>query len=396
MANVFGLSDVWQDGESEVRAARPAVGHAEGVDAVRLRLIDHHCHGVTTRDLDRVGFEALATESDQPPPAGCSVLDSRLGFAVRRWCAPLLGLSPHADGEAYLARRRELGAVEVNRRLLRAAEVDVYLLDTGFHGGDLLGPAEMACVAGAAAREIVRLETVAEELGEVTAEGFAEAYGERLAEATDHAVGVKSIMAYRYGLDFDPRRPAGREVIEAAGRWLRDGRPRIADPVLLRHLLWAGIDRGLPVQLHTGFGDPDLDLARSDPALLTGFLRATQDRGVPVMLLHCYPFHRKAGFLAQAFPHVYVDVGLALNHVGARAEAVFAESLELAPFHKVLYSSDAYGLAELHHLGPALFRRAFAVVTGAWVRDGHWSAGDATRAGELIGSGNARRVYGLA
>ncbi|MCU7728494.1 amidohydrolase family protein [Actinoplanes sp. KI2] len=360
-----------------------------------LRLIDHHCHGATTGDLDRTGFEALATESDRPPPAGCSTLDSQLGFALRRWCAPVLGLPPHVDGDAYLARRRELGAAEANRLLLRAAEVDAYLVDTGFNGARLLGPAEMASAAGTAAHEVVRLETVAEEQGEVTAEGFAEAYAESLARATARAVGVKSIVAYRHGLDFDPRRPTRREVVEAAGRWLRDGRPRIADPVLLRHLLWAGVDRGLPVQLHTGFGDPDLDLARCDPALLTGFLRATRDSGVPIMLLHCYPFHRQAGYLAQAFPHVYVDAGLALNHVGARAAAVLAESLELAPFHKVLYSSDAYGLAELHQLGAVLFRRAFAEVTGAWVRDGHWSAGDAARAGELIGSGNARRVYGL-
>jgi hypothetical protein len=207
-----------------------------------------HCHAADSA-LDRAGFEALATESDRPPPAGCSALDSQLGFALRRWCAPVLGLPPHADGDAYLARRREVGAVEVNRRLLRAAEVDVYLVDTGFHGGELLGPAEIARAAGAAAREIVRLETVAEELGEVTAEGFAEAYGDALARATAQAVAVKSIVAYRHGLDFDPQPPARREVIEAAGRWLRDGRPRIADPVLLRHLLWAGISRGLPVQL---------------------------------------------------------------------------------------------------------------------------------------------------
>jgi hypothetical protein len=107
------------------------------------------------------------------------------------------------------------------------------------------------------------------------------------------------------------------------------------------------------------------------------------------MLLHCYPFQRHAGYLAQAFPHVYLDVGLAINHVGARSAAVVAESLELAPFHKVLYSSDAFGLAELHHLGALLFRRAFAAVAS------DWSAADATRVGELVGSGNARRVYRL-
>jgi predicted TIM-barrel fold metal-dependent hydrolase len=321
--------------------------------------------------------------------------DSQLGFAIRRWCAPVLGLPPHADPADYVARRRELGAGEVNRRLLRAAGVETLLVDTGFDGGDLLGPAAMAATAGAAALEVVRLETVAESLAGVTAEGFAGAYAEELTRATGRAAAVKSIVAYRYGLDFDPARPAAREVADAAGRWLRAGGGRVDDPVLLRHLLWAGVDRGLPVQLHTGFGDPDLDLARCDPALLTGFLRATRDRGVPIMLLHCYPYHRQAGYLAQAFPHVYADVGLAMNYVGAQAARVLAESLELAPFHKVLYSSDAYGLAELHHLGAVLFRRAFAEVTGGWARDGHWSAADAGRVGELIGSGNAKRVYAL-
>jgi len=65
-------------------------------------------------------------------------------------------------------------------------------------------------------------------------------------------------------------------VTGAAGRWLREiearGAVRVTDPVLLRHVLWAGIDRGLPVQFHTGFGDPDCDLRRSDPLWLRGFL----------------------------------------------------------------------------------------------------------------------------
>ena len=32
------------------------------------------------------------------------------------------------------------------------------------------------------------------------------------------------------------------------------------------------------------------------------------------MLLHSYPFQRTAGYLAQVFRHVYVDVGLAVHH----------------------------------------------------------------------------------
>jgi predicted TIM-barrel fold metal-dependent hydrolase len=364
-------------------------------------MVDHHCHGVVDSALDRAGFEALATEADRPAPPGCTGFDSQVGFAIRRWCAPALGLEPHASPEDYLARRAGLGPAEVNRRLLGAAGVGMYLVDTGYSADRILDPATLAESAGAAAREVVRLEAVAEQVAAngVTAEGFATAYVDALTDAAAGAVGVKSIMAYRYGLDFDPERPAAGAVRDAAGRWLRAVEagepPRLADPVLLRHVLWAGVDLGLPIQFHVGFGDPDLNLDRCDPLKMTGFIRATVDRGVDLMLLHCYPYHRQAGYLAQVFPHVYLDVGLAVNYVGARAAAVVAESLELAPFHKTLYSSDAYGLPELHFLGALLFRRAVDEVLGGWVDAGLWSASDARRVAAMIGAGNAGRVYRL-
>ncbi|MET8149179.1 amidohydrolase family protein [Actinoplanes sp. NPDC049668] len=364
-------------------------------------LVDHHCHSVVRGPLDRAGFELLATEACQAAPPGCTTLDSQLGFAVRRWCAPLLGLAPHAAADDYLAERARLGPAEVNRRLLGAANVATFLVDTGYRADELLTPDELAEPAGSAVGEVVRLEAVAERVaaGGVSAAGFAAAFSDALAVATVDAYAVKSVLAYRHGLAIAPEAPSGAEVRAAAGRWLRRGRgaavARLDDPVLLRHLLWAGVERGLPVQLHTGFGDSDLDLAGSDPALLTGFLRAAQGRGTAIMLLHCYPYHRQAGYLAQVFPHVYLDVGLAVNHVGARATAVIAESLELAPFHKVLYSSDAFGLPELHVLGAELFRRGLTEVLGGWVAAGSWSAPDAERVALMIGAGNAERVYGL-
>jgi predicted TIM-barrel fold metal-dependent hydrolase len=155
------------------------------------------------------------------------------------------------------------------------------------------------------------------------------------------------------------------------------------------------VDLGLPLQLHTGFGDPDLRLHRSDPALLSDFCAAVAGSGTDLLLLHCYPYHRQAAYLASVHPHVYLDVGLALNHVGARATAVLAETLELAPFAKLLYSSDAFGLAELFLLGAQQFRRALSAVLGAWVVAGDLTGTDADRYATMIGAGNARRVYGL-
>jgi predicted TIM-barrel fold metal-dependent hydrolase len=144
-----------------------------------------------------------------------------------------------------------------------------------------------------------------------------------------------------------------------------------------------------------GFGDTDVRLHRSNPSLLHDFLLATQDTGTAIMLLHCYPFHREAGYLANVFPHVYMDLGAILNHVGARSAAVLAEALELTPFHKMLYSSDAFGLPELHYLGATGFRRDLAAVTDAFVAGGAWASADANYVSNLIGFENAARVYRL-
>ena len=89
--------------------------------------------------------------------------------------------------------------------------------------------------------------------------------------------------------------------------------------MLLRHLIWAGLERGLPLQFHIGYGDPDLDLRRSDPLLLRGLIELAEPPAVPLLLLHCYPFHRHAGYLAQVYPHVYFDVGLGVSYTGARS-----------------------------------------------------------------------------
>ena len=367
-----------------------------------LALVDHHVHPVLGSGVSRAVFEELITESNRAAPPGTTRFDSQLGVAVRRWCAPVLGLEPSVPAEEYLARRAEIGPEEATRLLLRATGTATYLVDTGYVLDGMLGLKPMANVAGAGVAEIVRLERVAElaiVAGDATAAGFPARFRAALWDQAAGACGVKSIVGYRFGLDFDPAPPAAAEVITAAGRWLKEieqgGPIRITDPVLLRHLLWTGVERGLPVQLHTGFGDPDADLRRCNPVLLRGFLERTEASGVPIMLLHCYPYTREAGALAQAYPHAYMDVGLALNHVGARAAAVVAESLELAPFSKVLFSSDAFGPAELHYLGALLWRRATSAVLGGWVSAGDWSAADAVRAAEMIGSSNAKRVYRL-
>jgi predicted TIM-barrel fold metal-dependent hydrolase len=328
------------------------------------------------------------------------VFDSQAGFMFRRLCPPVLGLPPHAELGDYVARRAELGSTEVSKRFLAAAGASALCVDTGYVPEPITSPAELGDLAGATAHEIVRLEGVAEDVAAAGAgaAGFADAVRSALASRTAGAVGVKSIAAYRTGLDLGAERPADSEVATAAGRWLADahpGTPRLADETLQRFLVWCGVDLRLPVQFHVGYGDSDVDLHRCNPLLLTPLLRAIQPTGVPVMLLHNYPYHREAGYLAQVFPHVYVDAGLATHNLGPRAPALLAEALELAPFGKFLYSSDAFGLPELYYLGAALFRSALSGFLRAGLGEDLFTERVAARVARMLCADNAKRAYQL-
>ncbi|MGW7318512.1 amidohydrolase [Streptomyces sp. NPDC054865] len=351
-------------------------------------LVDQYCHGVLRTELGLGTFEAALVPSAGPAAAGTTLFDTQTGFAVRRWCPPLLGLEPHCAPAVYLARRRELGVVEAGRRLLRGAGVGSYLVDTGLPG-DLTGPEELALAGDARTYEVVRLELLAEQAADTS--GTVAAFLANLSGAVHHAAtgavafGCGAAAAAAAG-EAEP--PGPGEVRGAAGRWLA-GRGRggaVRDPVLLRHLLWSAVTSGLPVQLHTGGAGPEP---------LTGFARATAGLGARLVLLGTYPHHRQAARLAAAHPHVYADLGPDPALTGARAAAVLAELLELAPFGKLLFSSGGRALPELHAVGALVFREALGRVLGGWAADGSWSRRDADRVAGMLAAGNARRVYRL-
>ena len=367
-------------------------------------LVDHHCHGVVPIELEAERFEDLISEAFAPAPPGTSHWDKPVALGIRRWCAPVLDLPEFCAPEDYIARRRTLGAEEVNRRFLAGSGIGAYLVDSGNRPEELCTVSELGALAGAPAREIVRMESIAERVtsGQAEASGYARALEEALRAAIGGEVaGLKSVLAYRATLRVDYEPPRAGEVETAAGRWLaeieRTGKARITDPVLERHLVWTGADiareRGFPIQFHIGLGDPDIELNRVDPSHLTPWIKAVEPWGFPITLLHCYPFHREAGLMAENFPWVYFDVGFALNWVGPSYQRIMDEALELAPFTKQLYSSDAFGLSELYYLGALRFRTALARALARWVDDDELPAGEVARIMSLIGAENARRIY---
>ncbi|TDK95209.1 amidohydrolase [Mycobacterium paragordonae] len=359
----------------------------------RVALIDQHAHGCWVAAGDRRRFENALNEANTEPLADFdSGFDTQLGFAVRNHCAAVLGLPRHADAQEYWERRSQFSESELARRFLPAAGVSNWLIDTGFAEG-VTDVAEFGELSGRRAYEVVRLEQVAEEAARADGE-YAAAFEEILTRRAAGAVGTKSILAYRGGFDGDLSEPSAAEVRAAARRWRDEGGVRLHDRVLLRFGLYQALRLGKPLQFHVGLGDRDCDLHKTDPLYLLDFLRNSGD--TPIVLLHCYPYERQAGYLAQAFNNVYVDGGLTVNQLGARSPAFVARLLELAPFRKILYSSDGFGPAELHYLGAALWRNAIGRVLHGFVDAGDWSEADAIRVVDLIGHHNAARIYRLA
>ena len=181
-------------------AAPPPVPDDELLPAVAdLRLTDHHCHGVLRRDLDRPAFEAMLTEADYPGGPGVTMFGSQLGLALRRSVLRRCWGWPRTPARTNTwPRGPRWGGEEVSRRFLRAAGLGALYVDTGFEPEPLTDPAELVGLAGLAdgrAREIVRLEQVAEAVGarsrgEVAAAGeFAAAFRAELAGRTRHAAG---------------------------------------------------------------------------------------------------------------------------------------------------------------------------------------------------------------
>jgi uncharacterized protein len=151
----------------------------------------------------------------------------------------------------------------------------------------------------------------------------------------------------------------------------------------------------LPVQLHTGYGDPDLDLRLANPVYLRSLLESPQYRKAPIVLLHAsYPYMQQAGYLASVYPQVYLDFGLAVPFlsVSGMREAI-RQLLELAPTSKLMYSSDAHSIPELYYLAAKWGRQLLGEVLEQAIRDSDITANEAEAIATAVLRENALSLY---
>jgi len=290
------------------------------------------------------------------------------------------------------------------RETLERERVEGLVLDTGYPPPDsVFSPAELAEAGGVPVAPLLRIEHRAGELAS-SASSFAE-----FLEGFDAAVagargagyaGLKSVIAYRSGLGVG--RPGREQAEEAFGRETKSmarGSLRLTEKHLLDFLLVRSLEtvrrEELPFQLHTGYGDRDIDLRAANPLELRPLLESDEARGVSLVLLHgAYPYTREAAWLAAVYPNVYLDVATCIPPLGWSALVeTWRVALAVAPLTRIHASSDAAGLVEHIGLGARRARATLGVALEELHRAGSLSAPEVEEAAAAILAGNARRLY---
>lgn len=372
------------------------------LDLTAIPIVDQHAHNLLRPEqLETFSYPAAFTEGYAPEIVDHHVQETLFFRRSLREIAAILECP--ANLPAVLASREQLGFEETARRFFEAGNFEALLLDDGFVPDRILPAAWHTRFAPT--YRLLRLEFLAENLIRETAtwEEFRGAFHATLRNLPSDVVGLKSIIAYRTGLAVDP---PGPEVAAMCFRDLR-WRAEAGDPVRLTRkplndwVVWIALEEaarlGIPVQFHTGFGDPDLDLRQANPLHMRPLFENPTFRNVPMVLLHAsYPFTREAGYLAAVYPNVYTDLGLAVPMLSvAGMRFVVRALLELAPLSKLLFSTDAHLIPELFYLGAYWGRRILAGMLEEAVEDGDLSVHEAEEAAELTLRRNAIRLYGL-
>jgi predicted TIM-barrel fold metal-dependent hydrolase len=378
----------------------------EVVDLTQVPVVDNHCHGIQRDQTlgDITSWRRAFTESADPGMPREHVHTTSFYRRLVRTLAEFLDCEP-AEESVFAARSGKDGR-ELSGALLRAANVEALLLDTGFPPPEEVVPVpELGLMGDCRAEPMLRLEILMEEL--LAEHDSLDEVQEALAAALDDVrgqgyVALKSIAAYRTGLDIRewPQKEA-EESFHEYRRSAGEGQARLAHKPLLDTLLHVAFVRAalqeVPVQFHVGYGDADTDLLLGNPLYLRPVLQRSEYRGMPVVLLHeCYPYTRQGGYLAAVYENAYLDLSYGIPLLGYNEMLSFTRAaLGVAPSSKLMYSSDGIGVPELHWISAIDGRRVLGEALGEMASHGELSISEAEAVGENVLRANATRLYGL-
>lgn len=393
------------------------------LDFSDLPVVDAHCHPYMPKDrlsadewVDEVSFGGGSAEYLQA--GGIAVDDNALATLQRvkrdtlyfrymlRRLAEYFQVDATVDAVVE-ARNRAIadeGYASYARSLHQAGGIETLIVDDG-HPLPQVNLEQFRAEVGVDIVPVFRIEVLIQKLLDQDG-GWAEfqrAYDEGIALALSDGgyKGLKSIIAYRTGLDIDPGSRSSDQGMIALEK-IRRARGRGGDAIknLRDHLFCRAIERcidfDVPFQVHTGMGDWEVHLAACRPALLMELLRYPAYRACKFLLAHTgYPYHAEAGYIANALPNIWCDLSEGLPFAGNAGKRIITELLEMAPPSRVCYGSDTYGSPEPFYTSALLGKQALAQALQDLIDDRFMTEAQARAIAKMILSENARELYGI-
>uniref|UniRef100_A0A1D1YPR0 Protein fluG n=1 Tax=Anthurium amnicola TaxID=1678845 RepID=A0A1D1YPR0_9ARAE len=305
--------------------------------------------------------------------------------------------------EAY---RRSSGLQSIGSKCFTSANLCAVLIDDGIEFDKMHDWEWHNCLVPAVGR-ILRIEHLAEKIlneeiqrgSHITLDSFTNIFVAKLKSEANKIVALKSIAAYRSGLEIDTQ--VSKKVAEEGllVEFNAHSPVRIKSKSFIDYIFTCSLEVAacfdLPMQIHTGFGDKDLDLRLANPLLLRNVLEDSRFADCRIVLLHAsYPFSKEASYLASVYSQVYLDFGLAVPKLSFEGMASSVKALlDLAPINKVMFSSDGYAFPETYYLGAKRAREVvYSVLCGA-CDDGDLTIPEAVEAINGIFKQNALQFY---
>ncbi|MBO8162166.1 MAG: amidohydrolase family protein [Brevibacillus sp.] len=372
-----------------------------------VQVVDVHCHPYVAneepyRPEEFVRKLSLAVIPFLPAPSSHS---GRKPFpGTNMWMQILInrlaryfGCDPTVEEVVRQRNERAEDFRQYTRALFQDARISGLVVDFGYPV-PMLDKKAYADLCGARIWEVYRIEPVMVRLRTETASfgEFLERFRADLRAALkrEEVIGLKSIIAYRSGLQIGEKDEAA-----ASEQWpLFQANERAEVKAIRDYCLHVALEEcteaDKAMHIHTGIGDGDVVLPKASPGFLLSLLRDKKYVETKVHLVHGgYPWIEEAAFIVSVLPRVYLDVSLQNPFAGHGVRRILSQVFEFAPFDKVMYGSDAFTVPEMNWLGVHLFKECFERLLNEWVAADYMDAETARCIGEMVLYGNFQRVY---
>lgn len=378
------------------------------IDLSDALLIDNHAHSLAKRymELDVIEFRRIFSES-----GSILVLENDVprSLQYQHMLKCLRKVTGFGDEQELIAARQNASAPDYVNQLWDDASIGALLIDDGFSLDKNVSIAELGHICQRPIYRIVRIESVLEsEIVKTNSFDELESKFELslLSGLQTGTVGLKTVAAYRGGLSLDTASQADAakdfDAIRSKLSTTRDdGEPkfRVSRSPLYYYFLFKtfelAADHDLPIQIHTGFGDTDLQLDQANPSLLTPIFKDRRFARAKFVLLHCFPYVKEASYLCSVFPNVYMDLSLSMVHASMCGVSLLYDALSLAAPTKVLMGTDGHTAPEMHWYGAKTIKRSMTDFFNRLIEDAYTTEDLALQSAERMLFRNARDLYDL-